>query len=280
MKEIFQSLFDTSKDRIKSPFIGSYITAFIIYNWRAFFLLLFSDAKIEDKIVVINHEYCYKEAILVPLFIALFYIMVLPYINLIFDKLLSYSNKIKDEREKNGEINKLHQKKAVAKLEREIAEERAGTSEISELKNQIERLTTENKNLGDQNKDAFERYEKSLEQQKAEETALKKSIENLRSSNRDLEREMRNQVNEIESNSTILTERFLKQLSDHEITYFLQFGSHRLEPKPNKSMSLNVANLEKLTDLGLLFYSRKDDRYDITDLGKYIYYYILKKENN
>ena len=91
---------------------------------------------------------------------------------------------------------------------------------------------------------------------------------------------MRNQVNEIESNSTILTERFLKQLSDHEITYFLQFGSHRLERKPNKSMSLNVANLEKLTDLGLLFYSRKDDRYDITDLGKYIYYYILKKENN
>ena len=66
MKEIFLSLFDTSKDRIKSPFIGSYITAFIIYNWRAFFLLLFSNAKIEDKIVVINHEYCYKEAILIP----------------------------------------------------------------------------------------------------------------------------------------------------------------------------------------------------------------------
>lgn len=159
MKEIFLSLFDTSKDRIKSPFIGSYITAFIIYNWRPFIFLIFSDAKIEDKIVVINHEYCNIETIVVPLFIALCYIMVLPYINIIFDKLLSYSNKIKNEREKLGEISKLHQKKEVAKLEREIAEERAGTNVVNNLKNKIDALENDLTLKSKELRDTISRYD-------------------------------------------------------------------------------------------------------------------------
>ena len=84
IKELFQSIFDSSNERIKNPFIGSYITAFILYNWRAIFLLVFSNATIEDKIVVINHEYCTLSAILWPLSIAFFYILILPYLNLIF----------------------------------------------------------------------------------------------------------------------------------------------------------------------------------------------------
>lgn len=143
IKELFQSIFDSSSERIKNPFIGSYITAFILYNWRAIFLLIFSNASIEDKIVVINNEYCCKEAILWPLAIAIFYILVLPYLNLLFDLLLSYSNNKKNKRLKDSVISKLQQKKAEAKYEREIADERAGTNEVGNLRDKIDALEKE-----------------------------------------------------------------------------------------------------------------------------------------
>lgn len=143
IKELFQSLFDSSTERIKNPFIGSYITAFTLYNWRAIFLLIFSNASIEDKIVVINHEYCSKESILWPMAIAIFYILILPYLNLLFDALLSYSNSKKDTRLKAVIKSNLEQKKAVAKYEREIADERAGTNEVGNLKDKIDALEKE-----------------------------------------------------------------------------------------------------------------------------------------
>lgn len=143
IKELFQSLFNSSNEKIKNPFIGSYITAFIIFNWRAIFLLIFSNARIEDKIVVINHEYCSKGAILWPLLISIFYILVIPYLNLIFDAILTYSNTRKNARVKLAVIAKLEQKKSEAKYEREIADERAGTNEVGNLKDKIDALEKE-----------------------------------------------------------------------------------------------------------------------------------------
>lgn len=147
MKEFIQSLFETSNERIKNPFIGSYIIAFIVFNWRPFIFIVLSDSRIEDKIVVINHEYCKKEALFWPLAIALFYTLILPYINLLFDYLLSFSNQRKENRKNENILNNLKQKKAEAKFEREIADERAGTSEISNLKQQIDLLKEQNDDL-------------------------------------------------------------------------------------------------------------------------------------
>ncbi|RXR23041.1 hypothetical protein [Flavobacterium stagni] len=144
MKDFIQSILDSSHERIKNPFIGSYITAFLIFNWRAFFLLIFSDAKIEDKIVVINHEYCSKGAIFWPLIISIIYILFVPYLNLAFDTLLSYSNTKKAKRKKEGIISKLLLKKEEAKYEREIADERAGAKEVKELQERITALENEN----------------------------------------------------------------------------------------------------------------------------------------
>lgn len=187
IKEIFQSLFDSSNERIKNPFIGSYITAFIVYNWRAFFLLLFSKASIEDKIVVINNEYCCKEAIIWPLLIAIFYILILPYLNLFFDSLLTYSNDKKNKRIKASVISKLEQKKAEAKYEREIADERAGTNEVENLKDQIDALEKENSlkskeivELIAKNNDEIENFKQKYNEIAEEKEKLQDDILNLR----------------------------------------------------------------------------------------------------
>lgn len=181
MKEFIQSIFESSNERIKNPFIGSYLTAFLVYNWRVFFLLVFSDAKIEDKIVVINHEYCHIGAILWPLAISLIYILLVPYLNLFFDNLLSYSNDKQAKRKKTGVINKLQLKKEEARYEREIADERAGTKEVKELQERIDAIEIENEiktreitELITKNNDSTEIFKNKIEQLTIEKNELQK----------------------------------------------------------------------------------------------------------
>jgi hypothetical protein len=272
MKELFQSIFDSSNERIKNPFIGSYVTAFVIYNWRAIFLLIFSDAKIEDKIVVINHEYCCKEAILWPLAIAFFYILILPYLNLIFDALLSYSNSKKSIREKTGIISKLEQKKAEAKYEREIAEERAGTSEISELKNQIERLNSENEKLSVQNKEAFDRYTIALENGKLEEKNLQAEIKRLKDENERIRAESKDYDDFATKFNNVL-----KNLDKSQRNYFEQYVEYKNKKAP-KSISINQNYLNHFVSLGLLENNKNDKVYNLTPLGIGVNEYLI--DNN
>lgn len=272
VKELFQSIFDSSNERIKNPFIGSYITAFILYNWRAIFLLVFSNATIEDKIVVINHEYCNLGAILWPLAIAFFYILILPYLNLFFDLLLSYSNSKKNIRQKASIISKLEQKKAEAKYEREIAEERAGTSEISELKNQIERLNTENEKLSQQNKESFDRYTESIKIKENSEKELSKALSDAENKLKKIENEYKNSTQNNTNKSLI--QLIVSSLTEKEFSYFKKYAAYKENPG-TKSFSLDSTIMNRLIELGLI--ERGENVHVLTDFGKQIYR-LVKKE--
>lgn len=274
IKEVFQSIFDSSNERIKNPFIGSYITAFILYNWRAIFLLVFSNATIEDKIVVINHEYCTLSAILWPLSIAFFYILILPYLNLIFDALLSYSNSKKNIRLKASVISKLEQKKAEAKYEREIAEERAGTSEISELKNQIERLNSENEKLSQQNKESFDRYNEALKIKENSEKELSKALLESENKFKNFEKETNKKASE-NNTSRSLKQLILSALTEREISYFKRYGAFKESSTKGKGFTLDSATMNRLSELGLII--RTEKTYVFTDLGNEIYTYIKEE---
>lgn len=45
MKDIFLSVFKTSEERLKNPFIGTFILSFIAFNWKAIFVLFVSEKK-------------------------------------------------------------------------------------------------------------------------------------------------------------------------------------------------------------------------------------------
>lgn len=274
MKEFIQGLFETSSERIKNPFIGSYITAFLVYNWRPVFLLLFSEATIEDKIVVINHEYCPKGAILWPLGIAIFYILILPYINLLFDYILSFSNAKKDERKRVSILNNLKHKKAEAKYEREIADERAGTSEVSELKDQIERLNTENEKLSKLNKESFDRYNESNNINENNIKDLKNSL--LESEKRvdNLEKEKKQKQNTITKVTESLAKSFINGLPKDVLTYFKKYATHKLSTTKNKSMILNNEHMEKLKELDLIQFNSEKNTHILTDFGTSLYQFI------
>ena len=221
----------------------------------------------EDKIVVINHEYCLKEAILWPLSIALFYILILPYINLLFDYALSFSNNKKDERKKNVTLSNLQHKKAEAKYEREIAEERAGTSEISELKDQIERLNTENKQLTGQNSENFERHNKTMEIAKSIENNQIEEIKNLKI-------ELDNVQNEyskfIKKNSDQY-KSVVNSMSSIQIDNFKKYGD--FISKKSGSVTIDQIYLDLYVQLGLLRLKvdEKSKSHTFTTLGKIAY---------
>lgn len=264
MKEFIQSIFDSSHERIKNPFVGSYIIAFFLFNWRAFFLLIFSDEKIEDKIIVINHEYCSKDSLLWPLIISLFYILILPYINLLFDELLSYSNTKKEERIKRKIIEKLQHKKSEAKYEREIAEELAGTSEILELKNKIERLNGENEKLSQQNKEIFDRYNQSIEINKTEQANIKLSLDELTKEKQKIEREFEKYVN---TTKPLRFEYSKETLTVDEKEYFMEYCDFK-SGKSN-TLKMNYGFLETFEKHGLIKSNEGDiDETFLTELGK------------
>ncbi|MFP9100906.1 hypothetical protein ACLI09_17810, partial [Flavobacterium sp. RHBU_24] len=77
--DFLKDLSDSAKDRLKTPITGSFALAFLIWNWRPIIFLIFSDSLIEDKIVVINHEYSAIGNFLGPLFVAVIYVVGVPY---------------------------------------------------------------------------------------------------------------------------------------------------------------------------------------------------------
>lgn len=92
MKEFLQAIFKSTEERIKNPFIGAFITSWILFNWRPILFVIFSSKIIEEKISFIGENFIETNHILwYPLSAAIFYILILPYISLFFDILLKYS---------------------------------------------------------------------------------------------------------------------------------------------------------------------------------------------
>jgi len=147
MKEFFVSFMESSRDRIKNPIIGSFATAFIIYNWKAIVFLLFSKSSIEDRLVIIKYEYTNFYSLGIPIIFAFAYLLIIPFLSSKLDKILF---EIQTERAKHRnkvKLVSLNNKIETAKLERQIADIKAGTRDIQDLREkneELQKLNTEN----------------------------------------------------------------------------------------------------------------------------------------
>lgn len=111
MKELLQSLFSTSKERISNPLIGTFIFSWVAFNWKSILFLFFSSKTIEDKISFIELNFSsLNNLLLLPLVVMVIYILIIPYLNLAFEYLLEFSrvrrNKISISKLKQGIENK------------------------------------------------------------------------------------------------------------------------------------------------------------------------------
>jgi hypothetical protein len=92
MKEFLQSIFKTTQERVKNPFIGAFMTSWIVFNWKPILYFIFSSKDIEEKMKFIDENFSKINHLLwLPLSTAIFYVLILPYLSLLFDILLKYS---------------------------------------------------------------------------------------------------------------------------------------------------------------------------------------------
>lgn len=155
-KDTLRSIATTSRERFKSPLIGPFIIALILYNWRALIILFFSDKTIDCKIAIIDSKYCGWDGVIFPILIAFIYYLILPVIMTGCEALLfpieSYRITLR--------YLKL-EKEAVR--ERKYQDLRSGNMELQALNNEITNLKLQINQMQTTHDDAIARYASQLD---------------------------------------------------------------------------------------------------------------------
>jgi len=141
MKDIFLSIFKTSEERLKNPFVGTFILSFLAFNWKPIIVLFLSNKKIENRIGYIVKNYSQIETLLYfPLIMALVYIIVLPYFMWLFESITFKSYKERNQNLYKSKLVDIDGKKSVALSEIELENLKADYKEKADLNNQINSL--------------------------------------------------------------------------------------------------------------------------------------------
>lgn len=138
--EFLKDLNDTAKERLKTPISGAFFFSFLLYNWRPIFLLLFSEASIEDKIIVINREHYNWENLLYPILLALIYTIVVPMLSVIIEKVLFSTKKARIKGIYYSKGIEINEKITFAVKENELKDALSGNKEKQEYLDQISNL--------------------------------------------------------------------------------------------------------------------------------------------
>ncbi|MFH6937609.1 hypothetical protein [Flavobacterium sp. FlaQc-30] len=277
LADLIKDFIDTTKERLKTPISGAFLWSFIIYNWRPLFLLLFSSASIEDKIIVINHEYCNFWAIFWPIVIATFYTLFIPKIMLLIDKDLAPT---KDERVTTIYESKKHliiEKTKVAHEEFLLKNAESGNKEIQNLqdenatlKGQISTLQDSIKQINETNKASNDQVNNSLKT--ANETISKLQLQIAHSNDvRDSVLAFKNLrdkiIREISSLDTELAKESLKivdSLSFDEYLILKQIDNNTTEPIHFDRSPNTIITLEDLSNKKVLTYRVVDNGLEVT----------------
>lgn len=148
IKDLVISFFETSKERLKNPAISAFILSWLAINWRIVLILVFSDTSIEERIDLI--EECYFDQIFnlwAPLGFALFYLLILPYLMALFDRLSAWAITFRKSISHKHRIDDLSNRQEVAAEERQLELIKEGSPDVSKLKEELVILEKERDEL-------------------------------------------------------------------------------------------------------------------------------------
>ena len=138
--ELIKEVMDSSKERVKSPILGSYICSFLLFNWRPIILLIFSEESIEDKFMVIETCYVSYWTWLGPLIIVAIYTFLLPWIMVGVDIVLKPAKEKRIKHIYSSKIFTTAEKVKLAQEEVTLKNIESGNKQREELLEQIETL--------------------------------------------------------------------------------------------------------------------------------------------
>lgn len=143
MKDFFELLFKSSKERIRNPLIASFLVSWLIFNWKSVLTMLFSDNSIEQRVRIVSPKNGIKEpGFWWPLLVAVIYVVLLPYLMLVVDFLTKDSFDKRKKNASNRRTTELKHSTEVVKAEVENEKLRTEYKDVRELNNRIEELTS------------------------------------------------------------------------------------------------------------------------------------------
>jgi len=143
MIELFKELIATSRERLKNPFVGAFVMAWIAVNWKPISIMLFSTQSVEDKIILISskHEFI-NNSLLIPIGIALVYVAVLPYLMVMVDVFVKFSVRMRMAMKIEVDRANIIGKQVLVEEEIKLEDLKARNMDKTELNNKIESLET------------------------------------------------------------------------------------------------------------------------------------------
>lgn len=144
MKELIVSFVDNLKERTKSPFYGSFVFSWLVFNWKPLFILLFSHKDIYTVLGDLKIWSSLERQLYHPLLLASIMLFLIPLFNSaysFFDGVSKYfadvglglrahlNTKTKKKRENVIELIEKNQKNKLAKLDAETIKSRAEEAE-------------------------------------------------------------------------------------------------------------------------------------------------------
>ncbi|KVV16362.1 hypothetical protein [Flavobacterium sp. TAB 87] len=178
--DIIKEFFNSTKERLKTPISGAFLCSFVIYNWRPVLLLLFSNASIEDKIVIINHEYCSFWAIFFPALIALLYSLLIPKIMLSIDNDLSETKKSRVDNIYDVKSHTMIKKLKFAAQQFDLKNIETGNKQIDDFQEQIKNLKESNEQISNSHNNAVIQLNNELKNANSFSEKLLKELNSLK----------------------------------------------------------------------------------------------------
>lgn len=256
MIDFFKTFFETSKERIKNPLIGTFVISWMAINWRPLLIVLFSNQSIENRIdFIVNCYSDFNTYFLFPFLIALIYVIILPYFMWAVDGLVKKSTIGRKKNVLNQVILDYEGKQQIAIEESKLEDLKANFRDKADLNNQIELL----RNQLDERDETIKMKNSELEQQNIENKNLKTIV---------------NQTNKnsVESKNLILDEQFKEFRETDMYDYFREVGvqirNHRNFPN-----GLNDIVKEKFIFQGIVQEAYDEDNmfYEFTEKGRYFW---------
>lgn len=257
MKEIINSILDSTKERLKNPLLGSFIFSWFIFNWKPVFHIIFSSNTIENKIDFISDCYSsFNNNFLFPLLFSIFYVVIFPYILWAIDKLSSKAVIGRKENVLNLNISDIRNKQKIAVEESDLENIKASYRDKADLNKKIEILN----NQINEKDEIIQMQDIELKEIKNEESRLKEFIKN----SSDLE---------LDGNESL--KKQYSNFRDSDIfEFFKEIGAEisRRNSLPNRTNDLVV---EKFKHSGIIEEFRDDENqrnlYKFTPKGEYFW---------
>ncbi|MGS4345078.1 hypothetical protein ACKUSY_05600 [Myroides odoratus] len=141
MKDFLGSIFKTTEERLKNPFVGSFIISFIAFNWKPILIVIFSNIPIEDRVSYVSNNYSDVAYLLVlPLLLSLFYVLFLPKIMCWIDENTFESFKKRNKHLYSSKEIDIQGQISIAEKEVELENKKAESKDKADLNAEIKNL--------------------------------------------------------------------------------------------------------------------------------------------